>query len=208
MILSLFMAACVAAEAPGGSSDSLVSLYQRGRTFPEFLAAATNRKDTWERNAGRRSFEPTLIQRARALDRTWRILVVAEDWCGDSANTIPYLGTFADSAGGKLEIRIINSVDGRWVMERYRTGDGRAATPTVVILDEQGEAAGCWVERPSELAGWMREQRGKLSQDELLKQKYAWYDDDQGQSTLREILDLIEHPRSEGCGGNAAEGKP
>ncbi|UCC24022.1 MAG: hypothetical protein JSU98_09805 [Gemmatimonadales bacterium] len=26
--------------------------------------------------------------------------------------------------------------------------DGRPATPTVVILDEDGEEVGCWIERP------------------------------------------------------------
>jgi hypothetical protein len=196
-----FAAACISGDLPAAADDSLASLYNRGRTFTEFLAAAERRRDTWVRNAAWGKVEAEQLARARQLTQSWRILVVAEDWCGDSANTIPYLATFADSTGGKLELRIVNSTDGKWVMEGHRTHDGRAATPTVIILAADGSEAGCWVERPSEIATWMRENQGKVN--DLMDRKYAWYDEDRGKSTVREILDLIEHAgANQGCGGN------
>ncbi|HEX9894961.1 MAG TPA: thioredoxin family protein [Gemmatimonadales bacterium] len=208
MITTLLVAACAAVESPPAPADSLVALYERGRTFAEFLAAATRRRETWLKNAAWGQLDGELLARVRALASSWRILVVAADWCGDSANTIPYLATFADSSGGKLHIRIVAPDDGQWVMERHRTSDGRAATPTVVVLDAEGTEVGCWVERPSALASMMREQRAKLSQDDLLKQKYAWLDGDRGKSTVREILDQIEHAApGQSCGGNARHGE-
>lgn len=204
-MVALMLAAACAAESPPAAADSLVALYDRGRTFPEFLAAAKQRRDTWLKNAAWARVDPEQLGRALQLPASWRILVVAEDWCGDSANTIPYLATFADSAAGKLLIRIVNSTDGKWVMERHRTEDGRAATPTVVILDAEGAEVGCWVERPRELAGWMRENRSKLSHGDLLEKKYAWLDEDRGRSTVREILDQIEQAAAgQECGGNTA----
>jgi hypothetical protein len=208
MIAFMLAAACAASDGPTTRADSLIALYDRGKTFAEFLAAAKQRRDTWVKNAGWGQVDGEQLARVQQLTGPWRILVVAEDWCGDSANTIPYLATFADSSGGKLQVRIVNSTDGKWVMEGHRTEDGRAATPTVIILSADGTEAGCWVERPSELAAWMRDNRSKLSQDELLDKKYAWLNQDRGKSTVREILDQIEHAgMGQGCGGNTASAK-
>lgn len=204
-MLTAVLAVCLAAEPSAPHADSLADLHARGRTFAEFLAAASRRRETWNGNYAWGRVDSELLARGRALTRTVKVLAVAEDWCGDSANTIPYLATFADSVGGKIDLRIINSTDGKALMEAHRTEDGRAATPTVVILGAEGGEGGCWVERPSALARWMREERGKLSQDELLTRKYAWYDEDRGRSTVAEILDLIEHGAPGGrCGGNTA----
>lgn len=201
LILALASALC-AAEAP--ASDSLAALHARGRTYATFLVGAERRREMWQSNTAWGRVDPGLLARGRALTGPLRLLVVLEDGCSDSANTIPYLATFADSLGGVLDIRLVNSTEGKWVMERHRTGDGRAATPTVVILDTDGNDAGCWIERPTALAQWMNDNRAKLSEQGLLDGKFAWYNQDRGGETIREILEVLEHPgASRGCGGNS-----
>ena len=192
-------AACAVSDAP---ADSLAALHSRGRTYAAFLASAERRKEMWQSNTAWGKVNADLLARGRALKGPVRLLVVLEDGCSDSANTIPYLATFADSLGGILDIRLVNSTEGKWVMERHRTADGRAATPTVVLLDADGNDVGCWVERPLALAKWMNDNRSKLSQSELMDGKYAWYNNDRGAETVREILDMIESPGSSKCGGN------
>jgi hypothetical protein len=92
-------------------------------------------------------------------------------------------------------------------MEAHRTRDGRAATPTLILLDENWNEVGCWVERPSELARWGELERAKLSDGEFVRQKTAWYDRDRGRSTVREVLDMIEHAAPGApCGGNSGGG--
>jgi len=201
LALALASALCTTTAPP--AADSLAALHARGRTYATFLAGAERRKEMWQANTAWGKVDPALLARGRALKGPFRLLVVLEDGCSDSANTIPYLATFADSLGGTLDIRLINSTEGKWVMERHRTADGRAATPTVVLLDAEGNDAGCWVERPSALAKWMNENRPKLSQQDLMDGKFAWYDKDRGASTIREILEFLEHPgASRRCGGN------
>jgi hypothetical protein len=179
-------------------SDSLERLYQSGRTFADFLAAAKSRREAWHGNYARATVSPELLQRARAVPGRWRLLVVAEDWCGDSANTIPYIAGLTDSVFS-LELRVVNARAGKWVMERYRTPDGRAATPTVVVLDSTGVAAGCFVERPAELRKWLAGNQGRLSQGKLQQGKEAWRRRDAGQATVREVVELLE---------SAARGSP
>ena len=116
---------------------------------------------------------------------------MAEDWCGDSANTIPYVAKLDDVADN-LTMRIIDSEVGRAIMEAHLTPDGRPATPTVILLTEDFEEAGCFVERPRILQDWWLESAEQLEHEDRLEQKYAWYDEDQGQETLKEIVEMIE----------------
>jgi hypothetical protein len=180
------------------SSDSLERLYLRGRTFAAFLAVAKSRRETWLANYASAARSDEWLSRARAVPGRWRLLVVAEDWCGDSANTIPYLAQLSDSVPS-LELRIVNARDGRWVMESHRTPDSRAATPTVVLLDSTGSEAGCFVERPAALRQWLVANRPRLSEAGVRRSRDEWRRKDAGQSTVREMVELLE---------SAAAGRP
>ena len=175
-------------------ADSLERLYQQGRTFAEFLAATRARRETWLDNYAGAVIPEPLLERARAVPGRWRLLVVAEDWCGDSANTIPYLARLADSVA-TLALRIVNAREGRWVMEGHRTPDGRAATPTVVLLDSTGTDVGCFVERPAALREWLAGNRPRLSERGVQQGREAWRREDAGRSTVREIVELLEAAR-------------
>jgi hypothetical protein len=182
--------------------ETLEELYASGLPFPEFLVQADRRKAMWNDHYEGGEVAETLLSRARAIEGTWRILAVAEDWCSDSVNTIPYLARLTEQVDG-IEMRIIDSEVGREIMESHRTPDGRPATPTVLILNEAYEEAGCWVERPSDLQTWALENRPKLEDREFLTQKMAWYRENGGEHTVSEVLGLIEAAASGSpiCGG-------
>lgn len=171
--------------------SDLETLYYQGKTYVEFRDAATQRVQAWNDHYANAQVPDALRTRVTALPGSWRLLVVAEDWCGDSANTIPYVAKLVDAAGN-LDMRIINSTVGRAIMESHRTPDGRAATPTVILLTEDFEEAGCFVERPRHLQRWWLANEDKLSRKDLLDQKYAWYAEDRGQETLEEIVAMME----------------
>ena len=184
----------VAAHAVGVRGmvpETLEELYRSGLPFAEFLAQADRRKEMWNDHYEGGEVAETLLAQASAIEGTWRILAVAEDWCSDSVNTIPYLARLTEQVDG-IEMRIIDSEVGREIMESHRTPDGRPATPTVLILNEAFEEAGCWVERPSKLQTWALENRPKLEDQEFVSQKMAWYREDSGERTVSEVLELIE----------------
>lgn len=166
-------------------ADSLDRLFERGRTYQAFLESAVARRETWLENTRAATLDSAVLARARAVSGEWRLLVVAEDWCGDSANTIPYVARLIDSLPS-VALRIVNSTDGRWVMERYRTPDGRAATPTVVLLNPAGELVGCFIERPAGLRKAIAEGGRAMA---ILTE---WRKKDAGHSTVLEIVELLE----------------
>lgn len=179
----------------------LEALYKQGKTYVEFRDTAKKRTRAWKEHYATAHVPDALRTRVRSVPGQWRLLVVAEDWCGDSANTIPYVARLVDVADN-LDMRIVDSEAGRAIMEAHRTPDGRAATPTVILLTADFREAGCWVERPAKLQAWVLENERKLEEGELLARKYAWYDADKGQETLAEIVRMIES-----AGANAGAGR-
>ena len=175
------------------TDEKLERLYREGKSFKDFLGAAKSRKEQWNKTYERAAVADDLLVRAKAAQEkgSFRLLVVAEDWCSDSVNSVPFLAFLAEHVPG-LEMRIVNAKDGRPLMDAHHTPDGRAATPTVILLTSAFEEAGCWVERPAALQSWWAENKPKLSDGEMRTQKQAWYDRDGGRETVREIVEMME----------------
>lgn len=176
---------------PGTADPRLETLYRSGREFADFLETARRRRELWVRNYDEGEVPEDLVARARSLEGRWRLLAIAEDWCSDSVNTIPFLALLAESSDA-IDLRVVDSAAAREIMDAYRTPDDRTATPTVLVLDRDHTEVGCWVERPSKLQTWAIEIRPTLEDEEFLTRKMAWYENDAGRSTIREVLERIE----------------
>jgi len=180
-----------ATPVPGAADDDLRALYDGGVDYAAFLAAAERRRSLWLSNTARATVPGDLLERARAVGGTWYLLAVAIDGCSDSVNTIPYVAKIAELVPG-LELRIVDSTVGRSVMMAHPTRDARAATPTVLLLDADWNEAGCFIERPNELQTWYQENKTSLESEELFEKKMAWYDEDAGAETVRELVAILE----------------
>jgi hypothetical protein len=192
----LCVAAALAARgeslAGAGARQDLdyASYYAKGITFAAFLHGTRSQRDEWHARYKGAAVTADLMTRLQALPDRRRILVVAEDWCVDSANTIPYIARLVDGAPERLEMRVIDSTLGAPVMNAHRTSDGRASTPTVVVLGEDGRLIGAWVEGPSALQAWRMDEKTRLSRRELRDRTREWYVEDAGKSTMAEIAVL------------------
>ena len=174
-----------------GPAATLEELYRSGQTYHAFYDAATARRALWVENTARAAVSDALLNRARAVPAHVYILAIAIDACSDSVNSIPYVAKLAELVDA-VDMRIIGREAGQALMESHRTPDGRAATPTLIFLNEQFEEVGCWVERPLALQTWFAENSGKLESSQLVEQKMEWYRNDAGQEILREIVEIIE----------------
>jgi hypothetical protein len=191
--LAVATAFCTATAVPSHESritnhsvaDSTYrALYESGETFAAFVSKATARKEQWEGNYALKVAPDALVTRAGAAGSVWKLLVVTVPGCSDSVNSVPYLASLLDKVPS-IEMRLINASVGKSVMEAHRTPDGRAATPTVILLDDQFNERGCWIERPAPLITLM-------NSGTSFEGKMAWYDKDRGVSSLEEIVAMIE----------------
>jgi hypothetical protein len=187
----LLAAGSVLAQSPPAEPVDYAAIYVKGTTFAEFLENARARRDEWRAHYNDATVTPDLITRMRALPDKRRLLIVAEDYCSDSVNTVPYLARLVDGAPERLEMRLVNSQTGKPIMDAHPTPDGRAATPTIAILAEDGRLLAAWTERPSSVQAWYLEKQKTTTQKPLHDELLAWYAKDAGRTAVAEIADLL-----------------
>lgn len=119
-----------------------------------------------------------------------RLLAIVEDWCGDASNTVPVLARLGDEADC-LEMRVIRRDEHPEVMDRYLT-NGSRSIPVVIALDQDYRELGHWGPRPAEIQRWVVEHKGALPSKERYATVRKWYAQDHGETTLREVLGMLE----------------
>jgi hypothetical protein len=186
VVLSMFV---LASQMPSSRSPDMSALWNQATTWQRFLDNVHAQRDRWDKNWSRAQAPADLVGRLRGAVPTPRLLIVAEDWCPDSVNTVPYIVKLADASD--IQVRILNRSQGAAVMAHHPTTDGRRVTPLVVVV-RSGRDVGAWIERPSELQDLFRGMASDAEKARRFADRQAWYDADGGLSTQREIVDLVE----------------
>ncbi|CAN5758328.1 hypothetical protein BH24GEM1_BH24GEM1_12310 [soil metagenome] len=161
------------------------ALWEGALPYDQFVAASVQHKGLWE-GIYHIVRIPDWAFQAVPLGTRRRLLVIAEDWCGDASSTIPILARFADAAPG-MELRLVHRDQHPELMDGYLT-NGARAIPIVIVLDEGFRELGSWGPRPSPLQAWVLENRPLVPKAELYPQIRRWYARDRGVTTLREVL--------------------
>ncbi len=170
------------------------SRFRTGDIFAELLGRPLSNKPLWEAIYNRATVDDELISRVQALGGRWHLLVLNEDWCGDSVNILPYLAKLTDGLEN-MEMRIVRRDENLDIMDAHLTGKSRSI-PVVILLDEDFRECGWWGPRPTELQSWVIEEGLKLPKDERYKQVRTWYARDRGQTTMAEIVGMLEQCRA------------
>jgi Thioredoxin len=154
-------------------------------SYGDFVAASEQHRGLWE-GIYRLMRVPDWAFQAVPPGTSRRLLVIAEDWCGDASSTIPILARFADTVPG-MHLRVVRRDDHPELMDRYLT-NGSRSIPIVIVLDEGFRELGHWGPRPTSLQTWVLENRPLVPKAELYPQIRKWYARDRGETTLREVL--------------------
>jgi len=188
-VIAVFIAAVHLAAQP---ADDPNQLFERGITFEQFVANATAQRDVWLRAASQSDVDPQVVAHLARVREGLRLLVVSEDWCVDSAHTVPYVARLAAAAG--VELKILDRDVGAALMARHPTRDGRPATPTIVFI-RNGRDVGAWVERPAPLQDLFFSMATNADSAKRFADRASWYDADRGRTTIAEVLGLAERTR-------------
>lgn len=126
----------------------------------------------------------------QAIDFPIYLYALTEDWCGDSAQTLPFLVKITEQ-NPNIHFKIILRDQNPEIMERYLT-NGKKSIPKIVAFNEAGNELFQWGPRPEPAATLFNDgiQFG-LSREEIQKSIHTWYAKDRGKSLEREFLDKI-----------------
>lgn len=165
------------------------ALWNRAQPFEAFVAtSAVQYRGLWD-GIHRLARVPGWAASMLPAGQERRLLVLAEDWCGDASNTVPVLARWAESVSG-LSLRILKRDENLAVMERYLT-NGSRSIPIVIVLDEEFQELGHWGPRPTELQAWVMANKDTMPKDERYKEVRRWYARDKGETTIREVHALL-----------------
>lgn len=167
------------------------TLWEQALPFDAYVAAGSQHRGLWE-GLYRIARLPEWALSAVPAGTRRRLLVLAEDWCGDASNTVPVLARLADAVP-ELELRVLRRDEHPEVMDRYLT-NGSRSIPVVIALNEEFGEVGHWGPRPTELQSWVLTNRQTIPKSELYPQVRRWYARDRGESTLREVLAAAGYP--------------
>jgi hypothetical protein len=166
------------------------ALWERALPYHQFVQEAANNRDLWTGMYRIARIPDWAVAEARSTGTKHHILVIAEDWCGDGTNTIPYIAKLADLSRAQ-EVRVLRRDEHPTVIDRYLT-DGARAIPIVIVLDREFRELGHWGPRPEVLQAWVQVARKTADKARLYPRIRRWYATDKGQSTLREVLELFQ----------------
>lgn len=166
------------------------SLWDQALSFEQFVAEARNSRELWTAVYRTARIPPWAVQDAAKLGRRFRLVVLAEDWCGDASSTVPVLARFAEQTG-TIELRLLRRDEHPEVMDAYLS-DGARAIPIVIVLTDALEELGHWGSRPAGLQAMVMAERtrGRTS-SAYFPDVRRWYATDKGESTLREVLAVM-----------------
>ncbi len=159
-------------------------------TYDEFVTASTQHCALWTGVYRLAQVPDWAVREAAQAGTPFRLVVLAEDWCGDAANTVPILAKWAAQVPN-VELRVLRRDEHPDVMDRYLTGGVARSIPVVIVLTGQMEELGWWGPRPAELQRWVVERRRGGAGREIYPDIRRWYARDRGETTLREILEVM-----------------
>jgi hypothetical protein len=164
--------------------------FDAGSTFEELMARPKGNSDLWNAIYKKAMIDPEAVARAAKIEHEFNLLVLNEDWCGDSVNILPYVARLSE-ASAHLHMRILGRDTNRDLMDAHLTGKARSI-PIVIVYDGDFREKGWWGPRPGPLQQWVVTEGLALPKPDRYPLIRAWYARDRGKTIVSEILGIIE----------------
>ena len=168
--------------------------YLAASDFPAMLAKVAKNAELWSSVWRRAQVPDEFLRRVTAIGRSWHLLALSEDWCGDAVNTLPVIAKLAELSP-LVHLRVLERDENEDLMAAHLTGVSRSI-PVVMALDDAFVERAWWGPRPRELQQWVLGPGQQLDKVARYRDVRAWYARDHGRTTLDELLVMLEQTES------------
>jgi len=121
--------------------------FATGMTPDGYQAQMTQNREAFAANIAAAPVTEGDIAVFAGLPEPLHVLVITEDWCGDSLAHLPVLFRLARESG-KLDVRVFKRGEHKELASQYPMSSGRVAIPIIVFLDDAMHERGMFLERP------------------------------------------------------------
>lgn len=161
----------------------------------EYAYLNLKRMSRWEKTAVLLP-EATAAMTAQTTPLIW--LVITEGWCGDAAQTLPFLAKMADLAADSIQLRLVLRDEHTALMDNFLTNGGRAIPKLLVLHPETLEVLTSWGPRPApaqqlHMANLVLPESERQPKSLISEQIHRWYAQDKGITFQHEIIALLHN---------------
>ena len=135
--------------------------WEKGVTYDAFKAAMTRNQERFAQNEERVTLDPETVRVFKSLPQHLRVLVLAEDWCGDVIANLPVLGRLAKEVT-TLDVRVFYRDQNLDLMERWLNQGKYQSIPVFVVFDQDFHELGHWIERPASVTERRANERKRI----------------------------------------------
>jgi len=188
---------------------------QNGLSYETFLEnweksiEQTNQENLSEEDKKQYDYKKLNKQRSSRINKTYKVseelktlitnikepqiwMVITEDWCGDSAQNLPYIAQMA-KLNDKINLRILPRDKNLDIMDQYLTGGKSRSIPKLVVFDETGNELFQWGPRPKEAQNFVKEELAKgREKTEVYQDLHLWYGRNRGKAIESEFLESLK----------------
>ncbi|MCF8240066.1 MAG: thioredoxin family protein [Melioribacteraceae bacterium] len=133
-----------------------------------------------------------LCELMKTIDDTQIWMVITENWCGDSAQNLPYIAKIAE-CNPLVKLRIIERDKNLDIMDRYLTNGISRSIPKLVAFSEDGDEIFQWGPRPKELQSYVQEWKAQeIDSNEMKEKIHLWYGRNRGKNLEMEFLTIMK----------------
>jgi len=119
-------------------------------------------------------------------------MVLTEDWCGDSAQNIPYISKIAE-CNKNISLRLLPRDENLDLIDMYLTDGKSRSIPKLVSFDENGNELFQWGPRPEEAKKLVKDLKEQgFSKDEYEEKLHLWYAKNKGKNLDEEFIILLK----------------
>tara|TARA_Y100000815_G_scaffold94961_1_gene83867 strand:+ start:346 stop:963 length:618 start_codon:yes stop_codon:yes gene_type:complete len=122
---------------------------------------------------------------------TW--LVISESWCGDAAHITPVINKVAE-LNDNIDYKIVLRDDNDALMNQFLTNGGKSIPKLIMIDNTTNEVINTFGPRPTvatKMVTDYKAEHGKLT-PEFKEDLQRWYNKDKGQSTIEDLIKLLD----------------
>ena len=121
---------------------------------------------------------------------TW--LVITESWCGDAAHIMPVINKVAE-LNANIDYKVVLRDKNDQLMNQFLTNGGKSIPKLIVIDNEANNVVNTFGPRPTlatEMVNAYKTEHGQLT-PEFKEDLQHWYNKDKGQSTIKDLVNLL-----------------
>ncbi len=118
-------------------------------------------------------------------------MVITENWCGDSAQNLPYIYTMT-TLNPLIDLKVLTRDSNPDIMDEFLT-NGTRSIPILAAFNYEGEELFRWGPRPKTAVSLINQWKSEgMEKTEWTEKLHLWYARNKGGEIEKEFIELIE----------------